>query len=72
MSSTPHPDLLADIAAHCERTGLSRSAFGAAAVGDPRLVFDLEAGRELRRRTVERIRHFIETGSPLVAEGDAA
>jgi hypothetical protein len=59
MTTPSHPDLLAEIAAHCARLSISKSAFGQAAVGDPRLVFDLESGRELRRRTVERIRNHI-------------
>lgn len=66
--ATSHPDLLTEIVAHCAERGLSKSAFGQAAVGDPRLVFDLEAGRELRRRTVERIRAFMAS----TATGDAA
>ena len=59
MTSTPHPDLIAEIAEFCDRQSMSKSAFGHAALGDPRLVFDLEAGRELRRRTVERVRDFM-------------
>ncbi|MBK8909161.1 MAG: hypothetical protein IPM60_15130 [Rhodospirillales bacterium] len=71
MTKIVHPDLLSDIAAYCARQNMTRSAFGLAAVRDPRLVFDIEEGRELRSRTVERVRHFINTGDPL-ADGDAA
>lgn len=60
-SHTP-PELLDAVAAHIEATGISKSAFGEKAVGDPRFVFDLEAGRECRRKTEARVRDFIETG----------
>ena len=62
MSITLHPELLADIEAHCASHGLAKSAFGEAALGDPKLVFDVERGRELRRKTIGRIRHYMETG----------
>lgn len=59
----PHPnDLLAAVISHIDRTSLTKSAFGIAAVGDPRFVFDLEAGRECRTKTVQRVVEFIETG----------
>jgi len=59
---TPHLDLLAEIRAHCEKEGLALSAFGEAAVGDPRFVADLTKGRECRSRTVSRVRDYISTG----------
>lgn len=65
--STLHPDLVAEIAAFCERSGVSKSAFGTAAVGDPRFVFDLESGREIRRRTYARVRHYLDTGEAMPA-----
>lgn len=40
-------------------SGMSASAFGVAAGGDPGLVHDLRNGRELRRATRARIREFI-------------
>lgn len=60
MSSIPHPDLLADILAHCEANGLSRAEFGKRAMNDPRFVYDLEAGRECRRATIEKARNFMQ------------
>lgn len=57
-----HPQLLAEIAAYCEATGMSRSAFGACAMNDPSFVSDLEAGRECRQRTITRVRRFMESG----------
>jgi len=59
MEHIAHPDLLADILAHCEAVGLSRAEFGRQAMNDPRFVYDLEAGRECRRATVERVRGFM-------------
>lgn len=59
MSSIdPHP-LLAKVDEHLAITGLSKSAFGEKAVGDPNFVFELEAGREPRRMTVQRVEAFI-------------
>lgn len=69
--STHHPDLLAEINAHCADTGTSKSAFGVAAVGDPRFVFDLETGRELRRKTMLRVRAYLD-GEHRAQSGDAA
>ena len=64
MHTHPHhpPELLDAVAAHIATTGISKSAFGEKAVGDPRFVFDLEGGRECRRKTEARVREFIETG----------
>jgi hypothetical protein len=38
---------------------MAESTFGRLAVGDWKLVSQLRAGRELRRRTAERVREFI-------------
>ncbi|TPE53058.1 hypothetical protein [Amaricoccus solimangrovi] len=61
-------ELLSDIAAFCEREGMSKWAFGEQAVKDRRLVSDLEKGRELRGKTRARLLHFM--AAP--ATGDAA
>jgi len=58
----PSIDLLAAIEAHCAKSGMSKTAFGTSAVGDPRFVADLAAGRECRRKTVIRVLDFIATG----------
>lgn len=57
----PHKDLVAEIDAFCEAAGMSRSRFGAAAVRDPRFVFDLEDGRECRSKTLNAVRNFMRT-----------
>ena len=46
-----HPELLSDIKAVMADTGLSKPDFGKFALNDPRLVYDIESGRELRRST---------------------
>jgi hypothetical protein len=59
MENIAHPDLLAEIAKFCDRTGLSVAAFGKEAMGDPRFVYDLKAGRQCLPRTVEKARAYI-------------
>lgn len=59
---THPPELLDVVRTHIEKTGLSKSAFGEKAVGDRCFVFDLEKGRESRRKTVARVTEFIKTG----------
>ena len=59
MSSIVHEGLLAEIEAFCEQHSVSKSKFGDLALGDPRLVFDIKKGRELRRSTEQSVRHFM-------------
>lgn len=59
---TPHLDLTSIIEAHCAKSGVSHSAFGMAANGDPSLFNDLRHGREPRRATVTRVMDYILTG----------
>lgn len=65
---TPHLDLLALVEAHLSSSGMSKSAFGFASVGDPCFVDDLREGREPRRRTVARVMEYITTGEVYAAE----
>lgn len=53
-------DFLAEIEAFLTRTGMSASAFGRAAVGDPNLVGDLRAGRMPNLRLVGRVNSYIQ------------
>lgn len=65
---------LADVEAHLVETGLTPTAFGTKAAGDPNFVFDLRAGREPRFSTIEKVRAFMGDGdrkSP-VSRGTAA
>lgn len=55
-NTVTHPDLLADIIEHCADNSLSKAEFGKSVMGDPRFVYDLEAGRECRRATIEKVR----------------
>lgn len=59
---TPHLDLLAVVELHLSTSGMTKSAFGFAAVGDPGFVDGLRAGRECRRRTVLRVMEYLATG----------
>ncbi|MBL3570292.1 hypothetical protein JMJ94_12405 [Rhodovulum visakhapatnamense] len=68
----PHKDLVAEIDAFCGKAGMSRSRFGAAAVRDPRFVFDLEAGRECRSKTLNAVRSFMRAHPAPTPTGDAA
>lgn len=58
-SDIPHRELLDDIKAFCLSSGVSKSKFGQDAVKDPRFVFDLEAGRECRRSTVQKVMDYM-------------
>lgn len=52
-------ELLEQIEAYLVRTNTPPSKFGRMAVGDPRFVDDLRAGRRPRRRTQERVKLYI-------------
>lgn len=51
--------ILADIEAFCAEHSLRESRFGREAVNDTSFVPGLRSGREPRRRTVERVQHFM-------------
>ncbi|WP_084717794.1 hypothetical protein [Sphingomonas sanxanigenens] len=57
--------LLREIERHLRATSTSATRFGREALGDPRLVHDLRAGREPRPATVARVRAFIAGHQPL-------
>jgi hypothetical protein len=68
MDNTAHPDLVAEIVAFCGVTGMSRAAFGKEAMGDPRFVYDIEAGgRQCLPRTVQKARDYIRQNMPQVS-----
>jgi hypothetical protein len=54
-------DILSEIEAFCEAHSLKPSAFGRLAANDTMLIPQLRKGRELRRRTVTKVRHFMAT-----------
>ena len=56
-----HADLLSDIEAFCAARGLSDSKFGMEAMGDPTFLWDVRAGRELRRATIRRVRDWMQS-----------
>ncbi len=57
--SQPPKELIDEIELYLATSGMNPSRFGLAAVNDPKLVFDLRAGREPRRATCDRIRAFM-------------
>jgi hypothetical protein len=62
-------EILQDIAAYCQRTGLAESTFGRRAVNDGKLVQRLREGGRITTDTFDRIRLFMEqkpTGPSLV------
>ncbi len=64
MSSiTTHP-ILTEIEAFLAAKDVTPSVFGSSAVNDPRFVFDLRAGREPRRATLEKVIAFMREAPP--------
>lgn len=56
--------ILSDINRALAQSGMSRTAFGLACTGDPNLVPNIEAGRELRRSTREKVADLISKIAP--------
>jgi 2,4-dienoyl-CoA reductase-like NADH-dependent reductase (Old Yellow Enzyme family) len=52
-------ELLEQVENYLARTRVRPSTFGRRALGDPRFVEDLRAGRKLRRETQERVRCYL-------------
>lgn len=57
----------ATISKYLKKTGMKPAAFGRAAVNDPRLVFDIRNGRQVRPNTANRLRQFMELNQPAAA-----
>ena len=51
--------LLDRIEQHLKESHMSATRFGRRAVGDPRFVLDLRAGRRPRRRTIEKVETYL-------------
>jgi hypothetical protein len=59
---TLHPDvkkLLREITTYCKRNDLDRTRFGLLAVNDGHLVPRMQAGRQPRLSTIDKVRRFI-------------
>lgn len=52
--------LLQKVERHIRERRMPPTRFGREAVGDPRFVFDLRAGREPRSATVDRVTRYLE------------
>jgi hypothetical protein len=55
----PHEALRADVLRFCEASGMTKTAFGVAAMGDPGFVAGLENGREPRWETIQKVRRWM-------------
>jgi hypothetical protein len=55
-----HDGLLERIERYIAAANLNPTLFGKLAANDPTLVFDMRGGRELRRKTRQRILEYIE------------
>jgi hypothetical protein len=58
---SPTETLLAEVERFLRKTGMAQTAFGDQALGDPNLVSNLRGGRELRHRTLLKVRAFMDT-----------
>ena len=52
--------LLREVEKYLKLSNMPAARFGREPMKDPRFVFDLRNGREPRKRTVERVRAFLE------------
>ena len=64
-------ELLEQIEVYLKQSGVSPSTFGRMAVGDPRLVADLKAGRRPRQGTQDRLTSFLD-GAAIAHPNEAA
>lgn len=48
-----------EVEAYLRKSGMPPSAFGRAALNDPGFVYDLRAGRTLRKATAQRVRAYL-------------
>lgn len=65
MDIDPTPDpVLAEVEAFLQTTQMTATAFGQQSLNDPTLVHELRKGRECKRVTRERIRHFMRAVNP--------
>jgi len=61
---TIHDTLISEIEAFLVKHGMAPSRFGALAIGDARLVADLQTGRDPKASTVDRVRRFMSEYQP--------
>jgi hypothetical protein len=64
MDDHPTATLLAEVERFLRKTGMAPSAFGDQALKDPSLVNNLRDGRELRHRTMLKVRAFMAATTP--------
>ena len=59
MDNTPTAALLVEVERFLKKTGMAPTSFGGQALGDPSLVNNLRNGRELRYRTLMKVKSFM-------------
>jgi hypothetical protein len=64
MDTTPTAALLREIERFLAKTGMAPTSFGDRALGDPSLVNNLRNGRELRFRTLMKVKSFMAATTP--------
>lgn len=62
--------ILIEIEAFIARSGFNATKVGRLSTNDPSLVSELRKGRELRHRTRERIRSFMQDADALTTKGN--
>ena len=72
MVKSVHQALVADIKAAISRLDMSKAEFGILAVNDPRLVYDLDKGRELRSATEAKVKEALNALNAQASKAGAA
>lgn len=67
MYDDPISAFRSEIEAYLSKTGMSPTAFGRTAAGDPGLVFQLREGREPRFSTISRVRAWMAANAEAAA-----
>ena len=64
MTEKSSADLLADIEAYCQRTGIAESTFGRRSINDGKLCVRLRDGKSITLATAQKVQQFILSDSP--------
>lgn len=72
MVKSVHQALVADIKTAIARLDMSKAEFGILAVNDPRLVYDLDKGRELRSATEAKVKEALNALKAQASKAGAA
>ncbi len=70
MNTTQNSDILREIEAFLEKTGMSASYFGKLSTGNSELVGRLRRGGDIRTKTVLKVSEFISNNPPIGGDLD--